>query len=167
MEYIDPKTVLSPKGRVMNLEIVYDGGSWSFAVAKMTWDGTPNTYGIRWNGGSEENGKITKGSPISTGHPTWFILPSKFVKCVDFNRLLSEQSDEELIISKIVHDVELQQKNDPDLFSLSIFYEQLNIDVSTLEKVKQILSGRGITIVSHREKDNNTIFNIAYASNRM
>jgi hypothetical protein len=76
---IDPKTVVSPKGSVRNLEILWDGGEWNdadplwsgWSAAKLDWDGHP-AIGIRWNGTSDDKGV---GNPQSRGLPTWFILP--------------------------------------------------------------------------------------------
>jgi hypothetical protein len=70
--YHDPHTVLSPKGMVKSVEVVYDAGpvpkSWS--VARLQWDGS-TAVGIRWNGDAESN----KGLPQARGNPAWFILP--------------------------------------------------------------------------------------------
>jgi hypothetical protein len=51
MSYIDPRTVISPKTLIRDLEIIYDVGSTerSWAVAKFLWDNKP-AVGIRWNG---------------------------------------------------------------------------------------------------------------------
>ena len=77
--YHDPKTVLSPKGRVKSLEVVYDAGpvpgSWS--VAEIEWDGSP-IVGIRWNGDENSN----KGLPQARGNPAWFILPEDIADAV-------------------------------------------------------------------------------------
>lgn len=77
--YHDPKTVLSPKGRVKSLEVIYDAGpvSDSWSVAKIEWDGSP-IVGIRWNG--DENS--TKGLPQARGNPAWFILPKDIAHAV-------------------------------------------------------------------------------------
>src|ERR1017187_4668742 len=52
MEYIKPETVLSPRGAIEDLEVVYDGGEHSWSLAKMKWDGEP-VVAMRWNGGRE------------------------------------------------------------------------------------------------------------------
>jgi hypothetical protein len=74
---IDPRTVLSPKASVRNLNVLFDGGLWDeethwagWSLAKLEWDGAP-AVGVRWNG--EEGGGV--GNPQSRGLPTWFILP--------------------------------------------------------------------------------------------
>ena len=70
MSYIPPQMVLSPKKKLSNLDVLYDGGEESWSLAKMTWDEDPNAVGIRWNGGGT---KI--GTPQARGIPMWFILP--------------------------------------------------------------------------------------------
>jgi hypothetical protein len=75
---IDPRTVLSPRGSVRNLNVLFDGGIWDdakpswsgWSLAKLTWDGGP-AVGVRWNGVLGEG----VGNPQSRGLPTWFILP--------------------------------------------------------------------------------------------
>ncbi len=80
MPYVDPHTVQSPKGRVSDVEILYDKGpindSWS--IAAMKWDGK-KVYGIRWNGEVSQPGS---GTPQSRGNATWFILPKEIVDAV-------------------------------------------------------------------------------------
>lgn len=73
MAYIDPRQVLSPKGVVKNLRVVFDSGrtSQSWSVATLTWNDTQRV-GLRWNG---EEGDEGKGNPQSRGNPTWFIVP--------------------------------------------------------------------------------------------
>jgi hypothetical protein len=75
MNYIDPSTVLSPKGSIEDLQIIYNGGEHSWSLARMTWDGTP-VIGMRWNGGLTE-GRIGIGNPQSRGYPTWFVVPNE------------------------------------------------------------------------------------------
>ena len=81
MPYIDPQTVLSPQGKIKDLQVVYDSdpanGGWS--VATMKWDTNPNTVGLRWNGSPEE---ASKGNPQSHGHATWFIVPDELAEAV-------------------------------------------------------------------------------------
>lgn len=72
MSYIKPELVLSPKSSVSELEVIYDGGEKSWAIAKMKWD-EEETIGLRWNG----NSKSPVGNPQSRGVPTWFILPKE------------------------------------------------------------------------------------------
>lgn len=75
MSYTDPHTVLTPKGRIKDLKIVYDGGENSWSLARMIWDNTP-IIGMRWNGGSN-NGKPSIGMPSARGYATWFVVPSE------------------------------------------------------------------------------------------
>ena len=46
----DPKLVLSPKGKVTNLEVIIDKGEDSYALSIFDWEGK-KTVGVRWNGG--------------------------------------------------------------------------------------------------------------------
>lgn len=77
--YHDPKTVLSPKDRVMSVEVIVDVGpveaSWS--VARLKWNGK-DSVGIRWNGDS----RSSVGTPQARGNPTWFIVPSELESAV-------------------------------------------------------------------------------------
>jgi len=70
--YHDPRTVLSPKGRVKSVEVIYDAGpvDGSWAVARLKWD-EETAVGIRWNGDSVSS----KGLPQARGYPAWFVLP--------------------------------------------------------------------------------------------
>ncbi len=77
--YHDPKTVLSPKDRVMAVEVIFDVGpgdsSWS--VARLKWKGK-DSVGIRWNG--DERSSV--GTPQARGNPTWFIVPSELESAI-------------------------------------------------------------------------------------
>lgn len=74
MSYIDPKMVISPKARISNLDVVYNGKENGWSLAKMKWDGN-DVVGMRWNGGSKDHRFPNIGNPQSRGVPTWFILP--------------------------------------------------------------------------------------------
>jgi hypothetical protein len=80
MAYISPETVQSPKGRVADIDVLYDKGpspqSWS--IAKLKWDGA-DAIGIRWNGELDQPGS---GTPQSRGNATWFIVPPEIVDTV-------------------------------------------------------------------------------------
>jgi hypothetical protein len=49
MAYISPETVQSPKGRVCDIDVLYDKGpaTGSWSIAKLKWDGA-DAIGIRW-----------------------------------------------------------------------------------------------------------------------
>lgn len=74
-KYTDPNTVLTPRGRIKNLQVIYDGGEDSWSLARMLWDNSP-IIGMRWNGGFD-NGRPTIGMPSARGYPTWFVLPEE------------------------------------------------------------------------------------------
>jgi hypothetical protein len=80
MAYVNPEMVQSPKGRVSDVEVLYDKGptdqSWS--IARLKWDGT-EAVGIRWNGEQNQPGS---GTPQSRGNATWFIVPGEIVDAV-------------------------------------------------------------------------------------
>lgn len=77
MSYIDPMDVTSPKVSVSNLQPIIDCGEWEYSVTLLDWD-RKSSLGIRWNGGSEDDGRVHPGNPQSRGLPTWFIVPENF-----------------------------------------------------------------------------------------
>lgn len=68
---VKPETVIY-KG-ITDLIVLFSNESYSIAVFK--WKGQVK-YGIRWNGTESED---DKGTPVSHGKPTWFILPYEVV----------------------------------------------------------------------------------------
>jgi hypothetical protein len=76
MSYTPPEMVTSPKEKVKELKIVYDGDEGGWSLALMLWEGKP-TVGIRWNGGSGDKRFPVIGTPQSHGVPTWFLLPEE------------------------------------------------------------------------------------------
>lgn len=85
MIYKKPIEVISPKGKVKDIKILFDGGDESFSLAKLKWNGK-YCHAIRWNVSANEWTNSQKrnelieclGMPSSRGHSTWFILPSEF-----------------------------------------------------------------------------------------
>jgi len=73
--------VVSPQGRVSNLNLLYDGGeqlasgsAWSgWSVVELDFDGRPR-LGIRWNGSTQTPDVSAGGNPQSR-RPTWFVVP--------------------------------------------------------------------------------------------
>jgi len=95
MAYISPETVQSPKGRVADIDVLYDKGpspqSWS--IAKLKWDGV-DAIGIRWNGDNDH----LVGTPQSRGKATWFIVPKEIVDTVvSAAKALKEQENDVLL----------------------------------------------------------------------
>jgi len=160
MCYVDPKKVLSPRGVVKDLEVILDTGEWGFSVAKLTWEGQENHYGVRWNGGTTKNKGVTKGSPVSSGHAVWFLIPEKLVKSIDFDRLIQKEQYE-LICDKVINAVEDQKKLDPTKFSITV-KSQLKIDKETLEQVKDALKASGVILISINETPDGAELNVAY-----
>jgi hypothetical protein len=89
MEYIKPETVLSPKGTIEDLEVIYVGGEHSWSLARMKWDGE-SVVAMRWNGGREKKIPPSEvpgiGTPSSRGYPTWFILPQEVAEMIETSR---------------------------------------------------------------------------------
>ena len=76
MAYTNPALVTSPKGRLSNLKVLFDGGEHEWSMAKMTWEGE-DRVGVRWNGGENDS---PLGNPQSRGIPTWFLLPAEIAE---------------------------------------------------------------------------------------
>jgi hypothetical protein len=78
MACINPRTVLSPRASVSNINVVFDGGAWDqsnplwsgWSLTKLDWDGNPS-IGVRWNGDPGPG----VGNPQSRGLPVWMVLP--------------------------------------------------------------------------------------------
>ena len=54
--------------------VVYKCVRKRWAIVALCWDGVP-VLAIRWFYGG-------KGSPVSTGHPTWFIIPDMLYQAI-------------------------------------------------------------------------------------
>ncbi|WAS95954.1 hypothetical protein [Nannocystis punicea] len=87
---VEPGDVRSPRDHWHLKQVVYQGDPESFSVATGEWDGKP-CLALRWNA----NDWRPLGNPSSSGHPTWFIVPSEvaFGIASDTLRLLAH-SDE-------------------------------------------------------------------------
>lgn len=161
--YTDPKTVLSPRGSVKNLEVLYDGGAGSFSLAKMEWDGR-DAHGFRWNGYTDrKTNKVNKGSPISTGYPIWMILPTEMVQAMDFEKIINRKTLNQRVVSEIKTLVENKKTQDPEGFSLTYEADANGIDGNVIEEIKEALMGDKINVISVKEKGNATLFNVAYS----
>ncbi|BBM36389.1 hypothetical protein [Pseudoleptotrichia goodfellowii] len=86
---LDPKTILSPKGKVENIEIIEQNTDYTIAI--LSWEGK-DTIAARWNP-TEEN---TMGIPQSRGYATWFILPDTILKSY-----LKENTDNPVIKNSV------------------------------------------------------------------
>ncbi len=95
--YTDPRGVTTPRGRIRNLEVLYNGGGQAddtgWSLARMLWDGE-DALGIRWNGGSEGD---SKGQPTSRGYPTWYILPQEVMDVLQKDRKKAHEALDELL----------------------------------------------------------------------
>lgn len=89
MSYIDPKTVLSPKGSITDIEVIIDRGENSWSLARMKWDGS-SVIAMRWNGGSN-HGIPSIGNPQSRGYPTWFVVPDDVGELIEKSFKLSSK----------------------------------------------------------------------------
>ena len=68
---MDPNRVLSPKAKIGKNGMHRIKNFGDFSIAVLQW-GESERVGIRWNGTGDE-----RGFPISSGYPTWFILPKE------------------------------------------------------------------------------------------
>lgn len=159
--YTDPRTVLSPRSAVSNLNVLFDDGPHSFSVATLDWHGVPS-HAFRWNGHMENDGSINKGSPISTGHPVWMIIPKKMAQCIDFESLFSNKSPIESIANEITEAVVREKNKDPESFSVSVRYEATEINDEELASLKELLSAKSIILVNIKRHREVTVFNVAY-----
>lgn len=86
MDYIDPRTVLTPRGTITELAVIYDGGEHGWSLARMKWEGDP-IIAMRWNGGRPKqippSNKPSIGTPQSRGYPTWFVLPKEVGEMIE------------------------------------------------------------------------------------
>ena len=72
MPYIRPEQVTAPQNHWQLNNVLYDGGADGWSAAEGLWDGE-RALALRWNGNDNQE----KGNPISSGHPTWFIVPEE------------------------------------------------------------------------------------------
>jgi hypothetical protein len=96
MPYVAPESVLSPKGMVEDVEVIFDKGpehgSWS--IVKLKWNKN-DAVGIRYNGDAEQS---NLGLPQSRGIPTWFIVPDDIASAVlEAAKGLGAKKDDALI----------------------------------------------------------------------
>ena len=70
-DYILPGDVNSPKKHWVLNQVLYDEGSLGISLAIGHWNREAK-IAMRWNGNNDHR----IGNPQSSGHPTWFILPS-------------------------------------------------------------------------------------------
>lgn len=101
--YNNPSNVLSPRNKIKNVQVLFDGGNkhGSYSVAKLKWNNN-DVIGVRWNISENEaynedkksGRKVSLGEPNSRGYSTWFILPddllSRLVKGGDLNEKLKD-----------------------------------------------------------------------------
>ncbi|WEL58069.1 hypothetical protein PZ739_13200 [Pseudomonas kermanshahensis] len=161
--YVDPATVLSPRTSVKNVEVLYDGGAGSFSLAKLQWDGKA-AHGLRWNGFTDaKTGTLHKGSPISTGYPVWLILPTEVVQAMDFEKIISRQTLNQRVITDIKRMVEEKKSEDSDAFALVYEADARGIDGNVLQEIRDALASEKISLVSVKERGENTIFNVAFS----
>jgi len=72
MNFTNPDNVISPKGVVKDVRVIFNTGEGGWSLAKLQWEGK-EVMGVRWNGHSEN----TLGNPQSRGIATWFVLPDE------------------------------------------------------------------------------------------
>jgi hypothetical protein len=72
MTYTKPQDVTSPREKVSNLQVIFDGGEDELAIATMSYSGNASV-GMRWNGNSAQ----PKGYPTSRNQPVWLVVPNR------------------------------------------------------------------------------------------
>ncbi len=75
--YIKPEKVTAPRDLWALEAVLYDGGPDNGSVVLGTWD-ERRVLAMRWNG----NRAMPKGNPLSSTHPTWFVVPEAFTLAV-------------------------------------------------------------------------------------
>ena len=123
MAYISPETVQSPKGRVTDIDVLYDKGpsaaSWS--IAKLKWDGD-DALGIRWNGDDDH----LVGTPQSRGKATWFIVPQEIVDAVvSAAATLDRQKSESLLAGYQEMAADFEREADAEAWSEALIGDGL------------------------------------------
>ncbi len=89
MIYKKPETVKSPKNKISQVDVIYDGGGLKagdtgFSIAIVTWGGQ-RKLAMRWNVSENEWYSPSKtsgmkecvGNPQSRGYATWFVIPTQ------------------------------------------------------------------------------------------
>ena len=96
--FTPPDTVLSPKGAVTDLRVLYNTGEGGWSLSRLNWKGN-ESLGIRWNGSGENR----IGNPQSRGVPTWFIVPDELHADLQqrFDRSLKGITDDNDDITRI------------------------------------------------------------------
>ncbi|EOJ8667008.1 hypothetical protein AB7250_07650 [Providencia stuartii] len=138
--YINPKDVLSPKGQVEILDIIFDSGRWGASVALLNYrdsigDEFEECIGMRWNGSLKDN---NKGTPLSRGYPIWFIIPDVFKDVIIEQALASAQNIVDSIVSEIRLKV-LELKKTPNEYLLH-YETSKEISNSDINLIRQKLS---------------------------
>jgi hypothetical protein len=115
MAYVPPETVQSPKGRVTDIDVLFDKGpaaaSWS--IAQLKWDDA-DALGIRWNGDDDH----LVGTPQSRGKATWFIVPPEIEEAVRTAAVnLQKQKADSLLAGYQAMAADEERETDAELWS--------------------------------------------------
>lgn len=143
--YVKPSDVLSPRGQVKVLDVLYDGGEWDVSVARLLYRDDLNApyeecTGIRWNGNLDEG---NKGMPLSRGYPVWFIIPQEFSECLQARALDLNTDDVPAVITEIKMQVEQERKAHPHAYMLEYKTER-NLSASDIDTIMEELRKYGI-----------------------
>ncbi|MGS4243649.1 hypothetical protein ACKUS5_29245 [Serratia marcescens] len=114
--YVKPTDVLSPRGHVEVLDVLYDAGEWDVSVARINYRDELNQpfsecTGIRWNGNLDEG---SKGMPLSRGYPVWFVIPKEFAACIQARALELNTDNIPAVIAEIKMKVESERASNPN-----------------------------------------------------
>lgn len=118
--YFKPTEVLSPKGQVEVLDVLYDSGEWGVSVARIRYRDELNQQfkectGMRWNGNLDED---NKGMPVSRGYPIWFVIPDEFSECIQATALALNTDNVPAVIAEIKIEVERERNANPRSYML-------------------------------------------------
>ena len=118
--YVKPTEVLSPKGQVEVLDVLYDSGEWGVSIARIRYRDELNQpfkecTGMRWNGNLDED---NKGMPVSRGYPVWFVIPDEFSECIQETALNLNTDNVPAVIAEIKIEVERERNTNPRSYML-------------------------------------------------
>ena len=118
MGYRRPEDVVAPKALWSLKAVLCNTGQDGWSVAEGQWHGKLE-LAMRWNGDDESG---SRGSPQSTGHPTWMIIPKQLAPSIreSANRMATALS---MIDCKLDH---------PTGYDLGVFLIKVSLNKGAL-----------------------------------
>lgn len=143
--YLKPTEVLSPRGQVEVMDVLYDSGEWGVSVARIRYRDKKNQpfkecTGMRWNGSL---GKGNKGMPVSRGFPVWFVIPDEFSESVQATALTLNVDNVPAVIAEIKIEVERARDANPNSYILD-YKTKRDISETEVDIILKELSRFGI-----------------------